>query len=61
MTTAQRSFVEKVVDGRTKADREDWAWALDLKKNLHGAKHPTWHAGLGAEEIEAVKTGRAPL
>lgn len=60
-TGTKQSFAQEVIAWRRRADRLSWAWALDLKKGLHGDRHSTWSHGLSEADAAAIKQGKKPL
>lgn len=49
-----KAFVDQVIAWRKDPTRKMWAWALDLKKGLHGDRNSKWSAGLSDADVDAV-------
>jgi hypothetical protein len=60
-TDKQEKFVDLVISWRANPARAPWAWALDLKKGLHGDRHKNWSKGLSELDSNAIKQGKKPL
>jgi hypothetical protein len=59
--TRLQQLVDRVTAWRADPVHQTWAWALDLKKGLHGDRHPRWSHGLSEAEIHAIKQGHSPM
>jgi hypothetical protein len=53
-TIPLQPFVQQVIAWRADPTQAAWAWALDLKKGLHGDRHPHWAHGLTDAEAKEI-------